>query len=200
MCVAAAVLIAACARDERAGRLTAEWSSTDTTIGTGQIAASANASWCRSTGQLKLLAMGTDSGVAVLYRSDAVRGGEYPIVDTTTSRAPSALVAVRFVQGIKVLALSSDSGTLTLDPGDGSRVTGRFNAWFRESGTASPVEVRGQFSGIPVVPDSSACAPPSSSSDTSRPHALTPSRPEESPAVPPSRRHPSRRRAVPPSR
>jgi hypothetical protein len=150
-------MIAACARGERAGRFTAEWSSADTTIGTGQIAASAHASWCQATGRLTVLGVGTDSGVAVLYRSDAVRGGEYPIVDTTTSRAPSAVVGVRFVQGIKVLALSSDSGTLTLDPGDGSQVSGRFSAWFRESGTASPVEVRGRFTGVRIAPDSAAC-------------------------------------------
>jgi hypothetical protein len=162
--VAIAVMVGACARKEHAGRLTAEWSSADTTIGTGQMAVGASASWCETTGRLTVLGVGTDSGVAVLYRSDAVRGGEYPIVDTTMSRAPSAVVAVRFVQGIKVLALSSDSGTLVLEPRSGQDVSGQFSAWFREAGTASAVEVRGQFSNVRILPDSGTCpvaAPPS---------------------------------------
>ena len=152
-------LLAACARSEDPSVVTAEWTSTDSTIGSGRMTQVATAAWCAPIGQLTVVALRSDSGVAISYRTDAVRAGEYPIVDTSASRAPSAVVAVRFVQGIKVLALSSDSGSLTLDPGAGSRISGSFRAWFRESGTASPVEVRGQLTGIPVLRDSAACAP-----------------------------------------
>lgn len=158
--VAGALLLAACARGDDPGRLTAEWSSPDTTIGSGRMAQAATATWCQPVGQLVLLAAGTDSGVAIRYRSDAVRAGEYPVVDTSASRAPSAIVSVRFVQGIKVLALSSDSGTLVLNPGAGERVSGSFQAWFREAGTASPVELHGQLTGIRIQSDSAACTPP----------------------------------------
>lgn len=151
-------LLGACARRDQAGLLTAAWTSADTTIGSGKMAVAATANWCQSVGRLTVLGAGTDSGVAVLYRSDAVRGGNYPIVDTTMSRAPSAVVAVRFVRGMKVLALSSDSGSLVLEPRSSDDVSGRFSAWFRETGTASPVEVSGQFTNVPIASDSAACA------------------------------------------
>lgn len=153
----ALALLAACGGAGSAGQASAEWNSADTTIGSGKLAQAATATWCPQSGILMLVTSGTDTGVAVRYRSDAIRGGEYPVVDTTSVRQPAGIVALRFPRATRLLAFSSDSGTVTLDPTNGALVSGRFHAWFREPGTGVPVELAGRFARVAVTPEAPGC-------------------------------------------
>lgn len=153
----ALVLLPGCRSPGSAGQVSAEWTSADTTIGSGKLAQAATATWCPQSGILMLVASGADTGVAVRYRSDAIRGGEYPVVDTTSTRQPAGIVALRLPQATRLLAFSSDSGTLTLDPTDGALVSGRFQAWFREPGTGVPVALAGRFTRVAVTPEAPGC-------------------------------------------
>lgn len=117
----------------------------------------ASATWCAATGQLAILGAGGDSGIGILVRSDAIRSGEYVIVDTSASRAPAAIVAFRLVRGPRLIALSSDSGSLALASTGTQPVEGKYTAWFREPGTAAPVSLAGAFRGVEPATDSTAC-------------------------------------------
>ncbi len=167
-----AFLLAACAPSER-DRMTVSWTATDSIVGSGRMVLPAGATWCSSTGQVVLLAQAGDSGAALRLRTQVIGPAEFTVVDTTASRSPAALIALRFVRGARIVQVGSDSGRVEVTEAvAGGTLAGSWNAWFSDPVSRAPIEGRGSFRSRLGTPDSLECnpsAPASEPADTAPP-------------------------------
>lgn len=149
-------------RAEGTGTLHAHWASTDTTLGSGDLALPLKAAWCASRGRLTLLGVSGDTGVGLLVRSVTLAPGLFLVSDTSVARSPGSSVAFRMAKEAHLFALSSDSGAVAITSLRDARLTGRFVAWFSRP-DAGPALLSGSFTGVPAMPDTVRCeslAPP----------------------------------------
>lgn len=159
------LLVMGCAGSER-DRMTVSWTTSDSIVGNGRMVLPAAATWCASTSQVLLLAQAGDSGAAIRIRTQMLGPAEFPVVDTTASRSPAALVALRFIRGARVVQVGSDSGGVEItEASTGGALAGSWNAWFSDPLSQAPIEGRGTFRATLGVPDSLACIPPAPASE-----------------------------------
>ncbi len=159
----------ACNRVEQ-DRMTVSWTSADSIVGSGRMVLPVRSSWCSTTSQVLLVAQAGDSGAALRIRTDTIGPAEFSVVDTTISRLPAALVALRFIRGARIVQVGSDSGQLELtEARSGGAFSGSWNAWFSDPVSRTPIEGRGTFRSRLVDADSIECpmlAPASEPADS----------------------------------
>jgi len=153
-------LVACAGRPEAgSGELSFEWSSTDTTVGVGSWSGRAEAAWCESRQRLTVFAARGDTGAALLVLLPALEPAEgIPLVTAADSGpAPRATVATRWSTARAVLALKSDSGSLTLTQ-TAPTLAGRFEGTLSvpDAEVAAPT-VRGQLRDVAVVVGDAGC-------------------------------------------
>ncbi len=154
--------LAACAGRQEAstGELSFEWSSTDTTVGVGSWSGRAEAAWCEAQHRLTVFAARGDTGAALLVLLPAalVPADSIPLVVAADSGpAPRATIATRWSSARAVLALKSDSGSLTLTQ-TAPTLAGRFAGTLAvaDAESAAPV-VRGRLQDVVVVGGDAGC-------------------------------------------
>jgi hypothetical protein len=153
--------LVACAgrRESTAGELSFEWSSTDTTVGVGRWSGGAEAAWCESRQRLAVFGARGDTGAALLVLLPALEPASgIPLVTAADSGlAPRATVAARWSSERAVMALRSDSGSLTLTQ-VAPTLSGRFDGTLSrpDSEFAAPT-IRGQLRDVAVVAGDAAC-------------------------------------------
>jgi hypothetical protein len=154
--------LVACARrqDATSGELSLEWSSTDTTVGSASWSGRAEAAWCEAEHRLTVFAARGDTGAALLVRLPAALGpaDSIPLVVAADSGLPPrATVAARWSSERAVMALKSDSGSLTLTQ-TAPTLAGRFAGTLAvpDAESAAPV-VRGRLQDVVVVGGDSGC-------------------------------------------
>lgn len=153
--------VVACAgrRDPTPGELSFEWSSTDTTVGAGSWSGGAEAAWCESRQRLTVFATRGDTGAALLVLLPALEPASgIPLVTAADSGpAPRATVAARWSTARALMALRSDSGSLTLTQ-VAPTLAGRFEGTLRapDAEVAAPT-VRGQLRDVAVVAGDAGC-------------------------------------------
>jgi hypothetical protein len=153
--------VVACAgrREATSGELSFEWSSPDTTIGVGSWSGGAEAAWCESRQRLTVFAARGDTGVALLVLLPALEPASgIPLVTAADSgAAPRATVAARWSTVRAVMALKSDSGSLTLTE-TAPTLAGRFEGTLSvpDAEFAAPT-VRGQLRDVAVVAGDAGC-------------------------------------------
>lgn len=165
------LVLAGCAAEEPGpppgGTVEVQWVGSDT----GRLVAPAEAEWCDSLRLLEVRAMHGDTGIAlVLYPSDSVTVGDYPMVppDRRDTTRPAAALALRWFAETSIRGFRGDSGSVTvstLGPGTGA---GRFGGTLRSATEGSRLTLRGSFRGLairPAAPDCAGVAPDPDDSD-----------------------------------
>jgi hypothetical protein len=140
-----------------AGTVAVRWTVGDTTIGSGSWSGPADAGWCDSTSRLAVLAFRGDTGVALLVRHPATAAGSYPLLVSPDSSTPmSAVAALRWYGGTRVVAVTSRSGLLELD-GATPTASGRFDAVAPTPDGEDSVVFQGTLTGVPVRTGAAGC-------------------------------------------
>lgn len=154
LCLAVTAFTAAC--HPVGGRLRAQWTGVDTTVGTGRVTLPLRAAWCAARGRLTLLAFTGDTGVGILVRTVRLEPGQFAVSDTTAARSPGSGIAFRIRKESGFFTLSGDSGAVAITSVVDGKVAGRFVGWF--SGPArTPVVLDGSFKDVVAQPDSMRC-------------------------------------------
>lgn len=155
-----------------AGRLTAKWKGGDS----GQIATSANASWCSVGGLLEIMAIAGDSGIAVLlYPPDGIRSGSFTVIDPLREpvHAGGAALAARWPAADQIVGFRGVSGKVALRVEGGQLAGDVEGLLLRPGAEAESLHFTANFSAIRADSGPTACPPDSGGRRRSVDSALT---------------------------
>jgi hypothetical protein len=156
----ASIHVSACERPPRpeqtAGRLTAQWTGSDT----GRMEASARAEWCDSLSLLEIRAMHGDTGLAVAVFPTAapVTADSYPVdrPSRVGPKPPTSAVAMRWFAETAVRGFQGERGAVVIERVD-DRVSGRFHSAMRSVTDTQRIDLSGSFSDVRVVRAARGC-------------------------------------------
>ena len=120
----------------------------------GTFRAAASATLCAETGQVELIAVQGDSGVAFVFfptDSAALPAVEYPILvsDTIEADRPSAMAALKWFDGTDLPSFEGLRGTVRITS-SGEEASGSVEATFRLHQGEDTLRVTGRFLAVPV--------------------------------------------------
>jgi hypothetical protein len=141
-------------------QLKASWTGVDS----GQLAAPATASWCASGGLLEIMAIASDSGVAVLlYPTDGVRSGSFTVIDPLHQqvRAGGAALGARWTTAEQVIGFRGVSGGVRLRVENGSLAGDMEGMMLRPGFSAESLRFKASFAGLRADSGATACPPDS---------------------------------------